>query len=115
MIKSVNGITILSPGFVKSVTAWMLAGFDFGTITKSPPVGLGVVEGVAIFPYHGSAADHLRERSIDLLPQELRVDDVWFKFGSTVAGDKNVLVPNGESLALPIAGRAQPLRRPARL
>lgn len=31
-------------------------------------VGLGVVEGVAIFPYHGSAAAHLRERSIDLLP-----------------------------------------------
>ncbi len=31
-------------------------------------VGLGVVEGVAIFPYHGSAAGHLRERSIDLLP-----------------------------------------------
>lgn len=31
-------------------------------------VGLGVVEGVAVFPYHGSAADHLRERSIDLLP-----------------------------------------------
>jgi cyanophycinase len=32
-------------------------------------VGLGVVEGVAVFPYHGSAAAHLRERSIDLLPQ----------------------------------------------
>jgi len=31
-------------------------------------VGLGVVEGVAVFPYHGSAAAHLRERSIDLLP-----------------------------------------------
>jgi cyanophycinase len=31
-------------------------------------VGLGIVEGVAIFPYHGSAAAHLRERSIDLLP-----------------------------------------------
>jgi cyanophycinase len=31
-------------------------------------VGLGVVEGLAIFPYHGTAADHLRERSIDLLP-----------------------------------------------
>jgi cyanophycinase len=31
-------------------------------------VGLGVVAGVAIFPYHGSAADHLRERSIELLP-----------------------------------------------
>ena len=31
-------------------------------------VGLGVVAGLAVFPYHGSAAEHLRERSIDLLP-----------------------------------------------
>ncbi|HEX6310373.1 MAG TPA: Type 1 glutamine amidotransferase-like domain-containing protein [Acidimicrobiia bacterium] len=31
-------------------------------------VGLGVVVGLAVFPYHGTAADHLRERSIDLLP-----------------------------------------------
>ena len=31
-------------------------------------VGLGVVSNLAIFPYHGTAADHLRERSIDLLP-----------------------------------------------
>jgi cyanophycinase len=31
-------------------------------------VGLGVVPDLAIFPYHGTAADHLRERSIDLLP-----------------------------------------------
>jgi len=31
-------------------------------------VGLGVVSGLAVFPYHGTAADHLRERSIDLLP-----------------------------------------------
>jgi len=31
-------------------------------------VGLGVVVGIAVFPYHGTAADHLRERSIDLLP-----------------------------------------------
>jgi cyanophycinase len=31
-------------------------------------VGLGMVEGLAVFPYHGTAADHLRERSIDLLP-----------------------------------------------
>lgn len=31
-------------------------------------VGLGVVEGLAVFPYHGTAADHMRERSIDLLP-----------------------------------------------
>lgn len=31
-------------------------------------VGLGIVAGVAVFPYHGTAATHLRERSIDLLP-----------------------------------------------
>jgi cyanophycinase len=32
-------------------------------------VGLGVVQNIAVFPYHGTAADHLRERSIDLLPR----------------------------------------------
>lgn len=32
-------------------------------------VGLGVVSNVAVFPYHGTAADHLRDRSIDLLPK----------------------------------------------
>jgi cyanophycinase len=31
-------------------------------------VGLGLVTNLAVFPYHGSAADHMRERSIDLLP-----------------------------------------------
>jgi cyanophycinase len=31
-------------------------------------VGLGVVENLAVFPYHGTAATHLRERSINLLP-----------------------------------------------
>jgi cyanophycinase len=31
-------------------------------------VGLGVVRDLAVFPYHGSAAAHLRERSIELLP-----------------------------------------------
>ena len=36
-------------------------------------VGLGVVTGLAVFPYHGSAADHLRERSIDLLPDGARL------------------------------------------
>ena len=33
-------------------------------------VGLGLVQGLAVFPYHGTAADHLRERSIDLLPSD---------------------------------------------
>jgi len=32
-------------------------------------VGLGVVSNLAIFPYHGSAADHLRTRSIELLAE----------------------------------------------
>ena len=31
-------------------------------------VGLGLVPSLAVFPYHGTAADHLRERSVDLLP-----------------------------------------------
>lgn len=33
-------------------------------------VGLGLVPGLAIFPYHGRAAEHLRERSVDLLARE---------------------------------------------
>jgi cyanophycinase len=36
-------------------------------------VGLGVVADLAVFPYHGTAADHLRERSIDLLPRTARL------------------------------------------
>jgi len=32
-------------------------------------VGLGVIRNLAVFPYHGTAAGHLRERSIDLLPR----------------------------------------------
>jgi cyanophycinase len=32
-------------------------------------VGLGAVSNLAVFPYHGTAAAHLRERSIDLLPR----------------------------------------------
>jgi cyanophycinase len=30
-------------------------------------VGLGVVSNLAVFPYHGTAAEHLRQRSIELL------------------------------------------------
>lgn len=33
-------------------------------------VGLGLVSGLAIFPYHGTTAEHIRERSIDLLPSD---------------------------------------------
>lgn len=31
-------------------------------------VGLGLVRDLAVFPYHGTAADHMRDRSIELLP-----------------------------------------------
>jgi cyanophycinase len=33
-------------------------------------VGLGLVSGLAIFPYHVTAADHLRDRSMELLPRD---------------------------------------------
>jgi cyanophycinase len=33
-------------------------------------VGLGFVEGLAVFPYHGSTADHLLQRSVELKPPE---------------------------------------------
>jgi cyanophycinase len=33
-------------------------------------VGLGLVSGVAVFPYHDKAAAHLRERSVELLPAD---------------------------------------------
>lgn len=36
-------------------------------------VGLGLVPDLAVFPYHGTAADHLRERSIDLLPRTAKL------------------------------------------
>jgi cyanophycinase len=36
-------------------------------------VGLGLVPNLAVFPYHGTAADHMRERSIDLLPAEAKL------------------------------------------
>jgi len=36
-------------------------------------VGLGVVKNLAVFPYHGTAADHMRERSIDLLPKSAKL------------------------------------------
>jgi cyanophycinase len=36
-------------------------------------VGLGLVPNLALFPYHGTAADHMRERSIELLPESARL------------------------------------------
>lgn len=36
-------------------------------------VGLGVVGDLAVFPYHGTAAEHLLARSIDLLPSTAKL------------------------------------------
>jgi cyanophycinase len=36
-------------------------------------VGLGVVPNLAVFPYHGTAAAHMKERSIDLLPRNAQL------------------------------------------
>ncbi len=59
-------------------------------------VGLGVVSNLAVFPYHGTAAVHLRERSIDLLPS-----------GAVLAGID-------EETALIKRGRGGPWPAPAR-
>jgi cyanophycinase len=58
-------------------------------------VGLGVVSNLAVFPYHGTAAGHLRERSIDLLPS-----------GAVLAGidEETVLMKHGETWSVAGAG-----------
>jgi cyanophycinase len=78
-------------------------------------VGLGVVRDLAVFPYHGTAADHLRERSIDLLPRSatlvgldeqtalIREPDVtWRVAGAGVAtlydGRQTTVVDNGSKV-----------------
>jgi cyanophycinase len=33
-------------------------------------VGLGLVRGIAVFPYHGTTAEHLRDRSTELQPRD---------------------------------------------
>ena len=68
-------------------------------------VGLGVVGDLAVFPYHGSAAEHLRARSIDLLPSNAQLVGVDAstalirdQTGSwTVAGAGGVTVYDGQS------------------
>jgi cyanophycinase len=80
-------------------------------------VGLGVVRNLAVFPYHGTAADHLRERSIDLLPKTATLvgideetalvhgdDGAW-----RVAGAGRVTVYDGRSSTAYTAGGGVPL------
>jgi cyanophycinase len=70
-------------------------------------VGLGAIRNVAIFPYHGTAADHLRARSIDLLPATatlVGIDEqtaLWHRDGSwTAVGAGQVSVYDREGNAV---------------
>lgn len=76
-------------------------------------VGLGVVRNLAVFPYHGTAADHLRERSIDLLPSSatlVGIDDqtaLILRDGTwTVAGVGQVTVYGSGGVATKLAAGA---------
>jgi cyanophycinase len=78
-------------------------------------IGLGVVRNLAVFPYHGTAADHLRERSIDLLPKAATLvgideetallrapDGTWTVRGaghvSVYGADSSVSYPEGATI-----------------
>jgi cyanophycinase len=79
-------------------------------------VGLGVVRNLAVFPYHGTAADHLRARSIDLLPKGATLvgvdehtalvrepDGAW-----TVRGSGNVTVYGADASTVHTSGADVP-------
>jgi cyanophycinase len=79
-------------------------------------VGLGVVPNLAVFPYHGTAAGHLKDRSIDLLPRHatlVGVDEetalVRDPSGSwRAAGQGSVTVYSGREITKYAAGSAVP-------
>jgi cyanophycinase len=73
-------------------------------------VGLGVVEGLAIFPYHGSAANHLRERSIDLLPANAVLVGVDEETALLRRPGPNWSVEGKNAVTLYAAGDTQELR-----
>jgi cyanophycinase len=85
-------------------------------------VGLGLVPNLAVFPYHGTAADHIRERSIDLLPADALLvgldegvalvregDGAWEVWGGRVTvyrrGAKPKTVKPGATLDLLVSSR----------
>jgi len=61
-----NGAVIAASGAAATVLCDPMVDPRGGAYT----VGLGLVQGLAVFPYHGTAADHIRERSIDLLSRD---------------------------------------------
>ena len=80
-------------------------------------VGLGIVTDLAVFPYHGTAAGHLRERSIDLLPATARLVGIDEETalvrapggGWSVAGAGKVSVYTGRDTQEFAAGEHPPL------
>jgi cyanophycinase len=60
-----NGGVLAASGAGATVLADPMVDHRGGAYT----VGLGVVSSLAIFPYHGSAAEHLRKRSVELLAE----------------------------------------------
>jgi hypothetical protein len=76
-------------------------------------VGLGVVRNLAVFPYHGTAAAHLLQRSIELLPPTavlvgIDEDTALVLDGGTwrVAGAGSVTVYSGADAVSYRAGEA---------
>jgi cyanophycinase len=74
-------------------------------------VGLGVVKNLAVFPYHGTAADHLRARSVDLLPRTALLAGIDAETalvkgpdGWSVAGAGTVTIYGGDAVATYVAG-----------
>lgn len=78
-------------------------------------VGLGLVSNLAVFPYHGTAADHMRARSIDLLAPKatlVGVDEQTALIRSTtgwrVAGAGAVTLYDGTQAKSYLAGSELP-------
>jgi cyanophycinase len=74
-------------------------------------VGLGVVKNLAVFPYHGTAAEHLRVRSVDLLPRTALLAGIDAETalvkgpdGWSVAGAGTVTIYGGDGTTVYSAG-----------
>lgn len=82
-------------------------------------VGLGLVTGLAVFPYHGTVADHMRERTIDLLPADATLVglDEHTAIVRDPTGDWRVVGPGTVTLyragAEPVVATSGPLGAPA--
>jgi cyanophycinase len=67
-------------------------------------VGLGMVRNLAVFPYHGTAAEHLRARSIDLLPRAATLVGIDEQTALVLAPDGTWTVRGAGSVSVYEAG-----------